>query len=792
MSSLAKSNIAAILPLSEMQEALLLHHLSGGEDEGSLLVEFEISGNLDLETFKKAWNTLIRQYDVLRTSVHWEKIKSPMQVVHQELTPSWQFEELNEAETGTPTERLDEVRHQIRNTPINLSNSPLLHFHLLRISESSHHFLWPCHHILLDGWSTSIIIRELMQVYDALRISGDTEPVRSIPSLRAYTRWKNERDNKTTGTFWKSYLEDLKQYPLFSTTRSAVDGSQEIRDQVILNEGQTQQLTAYASDLRISLNSLVQSLWGLLVIAYGKKDDVVVGATVSGRSNDFPKMDELPGMFTRVQPVRFKVTPKCVLSEWLQANQKNLLGVLEHEHTSLKDIDAYCDWQLPSPLFDSIVIFENHPWSDLKGETLSFDGFKGGLTSTYPVSLIVIPGKQLTFNFSFKEALISDETRAWILESWKELISNLLEADIELANVLVSKLSEGPKGETQSLKHNKRIQQIIEPKNELETQLLSIWQRVLPGQTISADSNFFEIGGSSLMAIRMFALMEKELGFKESPTKLLLHPTIQQLASQLGAEEESWEFLVPLRTSGKKTPVFCIHGGEGHVLFYQPLPQYLDPERPVYLVQPKGIDGEGPMHQSIEEMSADYLREIRKVQPEGPYNIVFFCYSALAIEFGKILSAQGQKFKLIITDSAAKEYETAEKLSSNERVSRYLRRLFRYPLLTIRSSIIYRYRKAIEPLILKITGNKEAARLRKVRDQLHGNHAAYSWERFNSKCTLILLQKEHRDLREEKIRLWTYWSQNEVDVHFAPGNHLSIFEEPHVQSLGPIIESACN
>lgn len=793
MSTLSKSNIAAILPLTEMQEALLLHHLAGEEDEGSILVEFQINGPLEPETFKIAWDMLIRQYDVLRSTVHWEKLKNPMQVVHHELAPTWQQEDLSHLDTAAQIQRIAALKSSIKNTPADLGGNPLLQFHLLKTGDTSHHFLWPCHHILLDGWSTSIIIQQLMEIYDELKISENSTRARAVPSLRAYIRWKNDRDKIATEAFWKSYLSNLKDYPLFTSSPTAAQRAVEVRKQFVLEAGETKRLAAYAGDLRISLNSLVQSLWGLLVIAYGRTGDVVVGATVSGRSNDFPKIEKLPGMFSRVQPVRFKVTPKCVLSEWLQSNQKNLLGVLEHEHTALKDIDAYCDWQLPSPLFDSIVIFENHPWSDLRGKTLSFDGFKGGLTSTYPVSLIVIPGTQLTFNFSFKEAMISEETMDWILRSWEELITHILNSDIELADVLVSKLSDRPKPlEIPDADIHVRKTEIISPANELESRLLSIWKRVLPEQEISTNANFFEIGGSSLMAIRMFAILEKELGMKESPTKLLLYPSIQELAGQLGEEQASWEYVIPLRETGQKTPVFCIHGGEGHVLFYQLLPKYLDPERPVYLVQPKGIDGEGPMHSSIQEMSADYLQEIQKVQANGPYNIVFFCYSALAIEFAKILKEQGEEVNLIITDSTAKEYKAKPKNRINNRFSSYVKRLSRYPFQTLKFSLVYRYRRLIEPFIFRLTGNKEAALLRKVRVQLQRIHADYEWNRFQSDCALILLQNEHPKLKEKKIDLWNHWCRGKVNVHYTPGNHLSIFEEPHVQSLGQIIESACN
>src|SRR6185437_255162 len=161
----------------------------------------------------------------------------------------------------------------------------------------------------------------------------------------------------------------------------------------------------------------------------------------------------------------------------------------------------------------------------------------------------------------------------------------------------------------------------VAPRNTLELLLAKTWERVLEVQPIGIKDNFFHLGGESLMAVRLFAQVERVCGKKLPLTTLFEAPTVEQLANLLSADEwsPSWSSLVPIQPRGSKPPLFCLHLALGHVLFYRDLAVRLGSDQPVYAFQPQGLDGTKPPHKRMEEMASHYINEMRALQPEGPY-----------------------------------------------------------------------------------------------------------------------------------------------------------------------------
>lgn len=333
------------------------------------------------------------------------------------------------------------------------------------------------------------------------------------------------------------------------------------------------------------------------------------------------------------------------------------------------------------------------------------------------------------------------------------------------------------------------------PASKTEKQLIAIWEEVLQVSPIFTNDNFFEIGGDSMLSIKMFWLIEKKLHVKLPPTTLLSNPTIAGIARQIHnfhqPEEKKWEYLVPIRTHGNKLPLFCIHGGEGHVLFYKSIPDYIDSDRPVYFIQPKGIDGTGPMHNSIEEMSRDYISEILQIQGNGPYNLLFYCCSALVVEMTKQLQSMQKIANNIVVDSSPRNLPNTVQWTQKERFSHYMRKLIKYPVKTLNASLKYRYYRHLEPYYLKLRNDKVAQRLRRIRRQLQKVRYQYHWEKFDASITLILAKNEHSDIMKKDIALWNHWCKSGVGILMNPGNHFSLFDEPNVKTLGKNVEKAC-
>ncbi len=191
----------------------------------------------------------------------------------------------------------------------------------------------------------------------------------------------------------------------------------------------------------------------------------------------------------------------------------------------------------------------------------------------------------------------------------------------------------------------------VAPRDELELQLRVIWQKVLGARSVGVNDNFFDLGGHSLLGAKLFAQIEKKLGKNLPLATLFQAQTIAEIAEILRQKDwqPTWSSLVPIRTGGTKPPLFLVHGAEGNVLLYKDLAHYLGEDQPAYGLQSLGLDGSKPMETSFESMAENYVREIRSVQPEGPYYLSGYCLGGtLALEMAQQLKQQGEEVALLV------------------------------------------------------------------------------------------------------------------------------------------------
>ena len=182
------------------------------------------------------------------------------------------------------------------------------------------------------------------------------------------------------------------------------------------------------------------------------------------------------------------------------------------------------------------------------------------------------------------------------------------------------------------------------------SQLVRIWQELLNVESIGVDQNYFDLGGDSVLAVRLFAHIETAFHIKLPLATLFEAPTIQELAQILRNEAPSsdWSPLVAIQPSGSRPPFFCIHGAGGSVLIYRELALHLGDDQPVYGLQAQGLDGASPPLTKIEDMAALYVKHIRKLHPEGPYLIGGYCMGGtIAYEVAQQLQSEGGKVALL-------------------------------------------------------------------------------------------------------------------------------------------------
>jgi amino acid adenylation domain-containing protein len=344
------------------------------------------------------------------------------------------------------------------------------------------------------------------------------------------------------------------------------------------------------------------------------------------------------------------------------------------------------------------------------------------------------------------------------------------------------------------------------PRTSTELQLRAIWEEVLGLAPIGVHENFFELGGHSLLAVRMFSRIRSQLGRNLPLTTLFRSPTIAELATLLEAESDAshWSPLVVLQPEGSLPPLFIIHEGGGTVLRFRDLARHLAPEQPVYALQAVALSGTRPPHESIEEMAACYIHEIRIVQPSGPYYIAGASFGGIvAYEMAQQLVAQQQRVAVLaLLDSSLHPRHMVSRVArmrfQSARVALHVRRLFsnRY-----RSTYIYdRSRSVWQTALMRSGWGVSAWRAEgvtvmpstyaEVWDAARRAYRAYEPREYSGRVTLFRARVRDPGCPADPAPEWKHWCRGGVEIRDIPGGHVSLMIEPNVATLARELRDA--
>ncbi|AUZ37550.1 hybrid non-ribosomal peptide synthetase/type I polyketide synthase [Bacillus sp. MBGLi79] len=364
MKKIDKNNIANILGLTTIQEGLLFHHLM--EPEGNayfeqMLIKLESEPARDL--FEKAWQQTVQQNEMLRTVFRWKETAKPIQVILKHHNIDIRYQSIP-FEKGISQDKLkEELAARDRREPFQLQEVPF-RVTLYQTEENGIWMMISFHHILMDGWSMGIVLKEWMESYQALSM-GQTPVVSQKPSYQAFVKWQQEQQRKTKDSqalFWKGLLKDWEPVQLLPNTerpgkRNAIFSKHEI--QLPVSAGKA--LRSLAAERQVTLASILYSVWGLLLKKYSDQEEVVFGTTVSGRSADVPGIEQMTGLFINTIPLRLRFAPQSTPLDVIQLAHEQIAKRSEYEHTPLSDLKTYAGLTAEQSLFDTIVVIENYP-----------------------------------------------------------------------------------------------------------------------------------------------------------------------------------------------------------------------------------------------------------------------------------------------------------------------------------------------------------------------------------------------------------------------------------------------
>src|SRR5262249_6225260 len=357
--------IERIYALSPLQEGILFHTLSA-PDTSTYFEQFSftLSADVDVVSLEHAWQAVMDRHAVLRSSFHWKELEKPLQVVHHSVKLPFGLQDWSALSFEERQDRLKLFLKADRDRDFDLSIAPLIRMVAIRMAPAVWQLVISFHHVLLDGWSVATVFQEAARCYEAYCQGAEPslEPVRPFED---YIAWLQHQDFDRAEAFWRRMLDGYKGPAPISVDltpgRMVGPGEPYESQQVKLSRETTAALQNLARGNQLTFNTVVQGAWAVLLSRYTGDNDVVFGATCSGRPAELKGIEFMVGLFINTLPVRVQVDPGETFLLGQKNSQNPKFKARQYEHTPLVDVQGWSEVSRGTPLFETIVGFENYP-----------------------------------------------------------------------------------------------------------------------------------------------------------------------------------------------------------------------------------------------------------------------------------------------------------------------------------------------------------------------------------------------------------------------------------------------
>ncbi|MEL6780525.1 MAG: condensation domain-containing protein, partial [Cyanobacteria bacterium J06597_16] len=438
------STVKDLYELSPMQQGMLFHSLYAPETG----VYFEqrhclLEGPLDSQAFRQAWQQVCDRYDILRSEFHWEETDKPLQVVYDTLALPWHEEDWREFAPTQQDEKLEAFLIAERLQGFQLDRGPLMRCALLRLGDSQYRFIWNYHHLLMDGWCNGVLIKEVLTIYQANR-QGQRCALRPVKPYRDYIVWLQQQNKESAEAYWRDALKGFESPTPLGIDRLQKDhleiegstgheGAIHQEENYFLSTALSKDLQTFASQSRLTLNTLLQGAWAIVLGRYSGLEDVLFGITVSGRPPALAGVSSMVGLFINTVPLRSQLSPTEPLLPWLQDLQQTQRDRETYSYSLLADLQTWSDVPSGTPLFESLLVFENYPIS-IEAATSSLDtglslrDGQGYEQTNYPLTLVVIPGESIQLSCRYDTQRISEAIATRLLGHLEVVLRSFIES----------------------------------------------------------------------------------------------------------------------------------------------------------------------------------------------------------------------------------------------------------------------------------------------------------------------------------------------------------------------------
>jgi thioesterase domain-containing protein/acyl carrier protein len=623
---------------------------------------FRIRGPLDEGALRQSLHEIVRRHGVLR-SVFQMRDGELVQIVVSPPKQSFRMIDLSKLPETAREARFQQLALEEAARPFNLALGPLLRGALLRLGVDDHILQLTTHHIVHDDWSTGILSRELSELYQAFA-AGTESPLHDLVfQYGDYVRWLQEqlRENalRSRLSYWKEQLAGATGFQHLATdfARRArfATANRGAREGTVLSVDLANSLKELSRQERVSLFMVL--LAGFQALLHRRSNDEEIGVASCAANRPLAEVEGVIGRFGNDMLLRTSLSGNPTFRELLKrvrevglnaySDQSLPFGqVLKKEVTNRTDLDA-------SPPFQVMFILQNAPREnrEIPGLSIKWLPLYAG-TAKYDLNVWLKIEPALEVILEYRTDLFRAATMKQILADYDTVLRTMVkDPGARVSNLPISsKPRPAPAQRVPTgAKETAAAKDSVAPSDDVQSRLVELWQAAF-GMPIGVDQNFFELGGDSLLAARLFIQIEKAFQMELPLAVLLEAPTIRQLAGIISAPTvcSSHSSLVAVQPSGTKPPLFCVHGHTGEIFYCRNLSLSLGADQPIFGLRSQGLGGEAPFL-TVEEMATHYLREIRTVQREGPYFLVGYCFGGMiAYEMGRLLKAQGEEVALLV------------------------------------------------------------------------------------------------------------------------------------------------
>ncbi|MDQ2835884.1 MAG: amino acid adenylation domain-containing protein [Actinomycetota bacterium] len=426
---MAQSPIEDILPLSPMQEGMLFHSLldpDSGVDFEQLLYRFD--GPFDATVLDAAWQQVVARHSALRARFVWQGVDRPLQLIEHLATVAVTMLDWSEAgpEPARQADLLESWLSQDRKLGVSLGEAPLMRVTLMRLGATEHLMALSFHHLLLDGWSVRLVLRDLLTCYRAT-LAGSMPVLEPAPKYSGYLRWLHAQDQDAAKSYWQDELGDFSTPTQLRSERRTSESGYGTAE-IVFDEPASDRLKRFAREQRVTVNTLVQGAWALLLARYSGSADVVFGATMSTRPAQLDRVESMVGLMINTLPVRIRADPGQQVGNWLRGIQQSQLALRQFDYTPLVLAQACSGVPRGTALFDSILVFENYPKNSAEEQRpgdLRLTPVAAAERNGYPLSVVAAVREQLLLEITFDRSSFESQRIERLAGHLRTLLSEL-------------------------------------------------------------------------------------------------------------------------------------------------------------------------------------------------------------------------------------------------------------------------------------------------------------------------------------------------------------------------------